>query len=76
VEWGKGMPKEREVNRRREVERGVSEAIGPSSILRLIRSMSVSLAREDVVNLRFELGVESRAAETELVLVVLRMLNS
>ena len=31
---------------------------------------------EDVANLRFELGVESSAAETELVLVVLRMLNS
>ena len=31
---------------------------------------------EDVANLRFELGVESSAAETERVLVVLRMLNS
>ncbi len=31
---------------------------------------------EDVAKLRFELGVESSAAETELVLVVLRMLNS
>ena len=31
---------------------------------------------EDVANLRFELGVERSAAERELVLVVLRMLNS
>jgi hypothetical protein len=31
---------------------------------------------EDFVNLRFELGVESRATETELVLLVLVMLNS
>jgi hypothetical protein len=31
---------------------------------------------EDVANLRFELGAESSAAEMEVVLVVLRVLNS
>ena len=31
---------------------------------------------EDVADLRFELGVKSRAAEVEVVLAVLRMLNS
>ena len=31
---------------------------------------------EDVTNLRFKPGVESSAEETELVLVVLRILNS
>ena len=31
---------------------------------------------EDVADLRFELGVESSAAVTELLLVVFRMLNS
>ena len=51
-------------------ERGecVCEAIGASSMLRLIR--------RTVDNLRFELGEEISAAETELVLVVLCMLNS
>ena len=43
-------------------------------MLMLIRR-SVTLARV-LSNLRFELGVESSAAETELVLVVLRTLNS
>ncbi len=43
-------------------------AIGATSMLRLIVSCGLG---EDVANLRFELGVESRAAETELVLVVL-----
>ena len=31
---------------------------------------------EDVVNLRFDLGVENHAVETELVLLVLLILNS
>ena len=31
---------------------------------------------EDVVNLRFEMGVEISEVETELVLVVLHMFNS
>jgi len=48
-------------------------AIGATSMLRLIVSCGLG---EDVANLRFELGVESSAAETELVLVVLHMLNS
>jgi hypothetical protein len=43
-------------------------------MLMLIRR-SVTLARV-LNNLRFELGVESSAAETELVLVVFRILNS
>ena len=50
------------------------EDLGVSSMLMLIRR-SVTLARV-LNNLRFELGVESSAAETELVLVVFRILNS
>ena len=50
------------------------ESIGASSMLRLIRRV-VSLG-ESVANFRFELGVESSAAETEQVLVMLCMLNS
>ena len=42
----------------------------------MLRKSDVANLDEDVANLRFELGVESSAAETELVLVVLRMLNS
>ena len=52
----------------------VCEGIGAPSVLRLIRRAGG--LGEDVANLRFELAVESSAAETELVLVVLRMLNS
>jgi len=52
----------------------VCEAIGAPSILRLIRRTG-GLGK-DVANLRFELGLESRAAETEQVLVMLRKLNS
>jgi len=52
------------------------EAIGAPSMLRLIHRAVVREVGEDVANLRFELGVESSSAETELVLVVLRMLNS
>jgi hypothetical protein len=78
---GKGIPKEREVNRRRENCEWegwgcAREAIGAPSMLRLIHRAVVREVGEDVANLRFELGVESSSAETELVLVVLRMLNS
>jgi hypothetical protein len=38
--------------------------------------MQCSGLGEDVANLRFELGVKDSAAEAELVLVVLNMLNS
>jgi hypothetical protein len=48
------------------------EAMGAPSMLRLIRRAG-GLGK-DVADLRFELGVESSAAE--LVLVLLRMLNS
>jgi hypothetical protein len=57
------------------------EAIGAPSMLRLIRN-AVALTRMfptldlDVVDLRFELGVETRSAEMEQVLVCLRRLNS
>ena len=47
----------------------VCEAIGAQSMLRLIRRAGG--LGEDVDNLRFELGVESSAAETEPVLVML-----
>ena len=50
------------------------EAIGASSMLRLIRRAG-SLG-ENVADLRFELGVKSSAAQAELVQVVLHMLNS
>ena len=49
----------------------VYEGIEAPSMLRLIRRTGL---REDIANIRFELGVESSAAE--LVLVLLRMLNS
>ena len=48
------------------------EDIGASSMLRLMRR-AVALAR---MLQTIELGVESSAAETDLVLVVLHMLNS
>jgi hypothetical protein len=51
----------------------VYEGIEAPSMLRLIRRTGL---REDVANIRFELGVESSAAEPEQVLVVVRMLNS
>ena len=51
----------------------VREAMGASSMLRLIRR-GCGLG-EDVADLGFELEVEISAVETELVLVVLRMLN-
>ena len=43
-------------------------------ILRLIRRAGVLVM--DVVNLRFELGVENSVPETEEVLVMLRLFNS
>ena len=43
-------------------------------MLRLIRRTGV--LDEDVVNSRIELGVENSVLETELVLVVLCMINS
>ncbi len=46
----------------------VCEGIGASSMLSLIRRAGG--LDEDVDNLRFELGVESSAAETEPVLVI------
>ncbi len=49
------------------------DAIGAPSMLRLIRRAGLG---DDVANLIFELGVESSAAETEQVLVMLRKLNS
>ena len=52
----------------------VCEGIGASSMLSLIRRAGG--LDEDVDNLRFELGVESSAAETEPVLVMLGLLNS
>jgi hypothetical protein len=52
----------------------VCEAIGPPSMFRLIRRAGV--LGEDDANFRFELGTESSAVETELVLVVLCMLKS
>ncbi len=54
--------------------RGVCEEIGASSMLRLIHR-DVVFTRM-FADLRFELGVKSSAAKAELVLVVLRMLNS
>ena len=52
----------------------VCEAIGPPSMFRLIRRAVV--LGEDDANFRFDLGTESSAVETELVLVVLCMLKS
>ena len=45
----------------------VYEGIEAPSILRLIRKTGL---REDVANIRFELGVESSAAEPEQVLLL------
>ncbi len=50
------------------------ESIGAPLMFRLIRR-SCGFG-EDVADLRFEPGVKSRAAEAELVLLVLRMLIS
>ena len=50
------------------------EAIGASSMLRLIRR-GCGLG-ENVADVRSELAVKSSAAKAELELVVLRMLNS
>jgi hypothetical protein len=50
------------------------EAIGASSMFK-VDTQGGGLC-EDVTDLRFDLGVKSSAAEAELVLVVLRMLNS
>ena len=52
----------------------VHEAIGASSMLRLMRRTG-DLGMH-VVNLRFELVVESSMTETEDVLVMLRLFNS
>jgi len=48
-----------------------SETTGVSSMLRLMCDLD-----EDFTNLRFELGVENSSAETEQVLVLLRLLYS
>ncbi len=72
MERGKGIPKEWESNRRREV----CEWEGCRRVIDVkVHTYGCGLV-EDVLDLRFELGVESSAAETELVLVVLHMLNS
>ena len=63
VEQGKGIHKEREVNRRRE-------------FCVWVVCVCVSVDEVDVATLRFALGVERSAVETELILVVFRMLTS
>ena len=77
MERGKGVPKEREVEIRREICEWegfvcAGEVIGTPSMFEGYGCVLV----EDVADFKFELEVKSSAFEVELVLVVLHILNS
>ena len=75
MDRGKGVPKEREVNRRREVFEDYRSVI---DVKVDTQDCGLVLVRmfDNVTDLRFELGVKSSAAEAELVLVLFHIFNS
>ncbi len=76
VERGNWIPKEREVDKRRDFVSGRGESVCVKLLERHGFQVKCDMVSEDTVNLRFEMGVQSSVSEMEQFLVMLCLLNS